>query len=264
MTAKRIVTKQLAPLVQQLELEQPRIVTREQLESWATGVGLDWPVQVTVRRLREAGWLLDLRTRGVWEFAPGARAGAFGSGDPLIELRATLAHRPSLPLSVGAESAAYLLGLVSRRPDVEVIGAPGDVRLPKALSDMRLVRWTPKAGMVVRDGLPIWSVDTLLVFMAAKPSAYRDWPNVGEWLRQGVGRTNAQSIEEELQGRSRSAWARAAYLLSKGGNEPEAERLLDRAPSGMGPFYLGRKSGTGRYDTRFDVVDTFGVEVSSE
>jgi hypothetical protein len=207
---------------------------------------------------------LDLRTRGVWEFAPGARAGAFGSGDPLIELRATLAHRPSLPLSVGAESAAYLLGLVSRRPDTEVIGAPEGVRLPKALAGMRLVRWSPKAKRVVKDGLPIWSVDTLLVFMGAKPSAYRDWPNVGEWLRQGMGRTDPESIEAELQGRSRAAWARVSYLLAKGGRELEATRLLDSAPPGKGPFYLGRRSGPGRYDARFDVVDAFGVEVSSE
>jgi hypothetical protein len=264
MTVKRNVTRQLAPLVQQLELEQPRIVTREQLELWATSVGLDWPIQVTVRRLREAGWLLDLKTRGAWEFAPGARAGAFGSGDPLIELRATLARRPSLPLSVAAESAAYLLGLVSRRPDVEVICAPDGVRLPKALSDMRLVRWTPKVRFIVREGLPIWSVDTLLVFIGAKPSAYRDWPNVGEWLRPAVGRANTQSIEEELQGRSRGAWARVAYLLSKGGKELEALHLLDSAPPGTGPFYLGRKSGSGRYDARFDVVDAFGVEVSPE
>ena len=264
MTAERNVTKRLAPLVQQLELEQPRIVTREQLQSWATSVGLDWPVQITVRRLREAGWLLDLKTRGVWEFAPGDRAGAFGSGDPLIELRATLAHRPSLPLSVGAESAAYLLGLVSRRPDVEVIGAPDGVRLPKALSDMRLVGWTPKARRVVKEGLPIWSVDTLLVFMGAKPSMYRDWPNVGEWLRQGVGRANVQSIVEELQGRSPGTWARVAYLLSKGGKELEAKQLLGSAPPGKGPFYLGRKSGSVRYDARFDVVDTFDVEVSSQ
>lgn len=264
MTATRNVTRQMAPLVQQLELEQPRVVTREQLESWSTSVGLDWPVQVTVRRLREAGWLLDLKTRGVWEFAPGARAGAFGSGDPLIELRATLAHRPSLPLSVGAESAAYLLGLVSRRPDVEVIGAPDGVRLPKALSEMRLVRWVPKESSVVKGGLPVWSVDTLLAFMGAKPAAYRDWPNVGEWLRQGVERANPQSVEAELQGRSRSAWARVAYLLSKGGKELEAQQLLDSAPPGTGPFYLGRRRGSGRYDARFDVVDTFGVEVSAE
>jgi hypothetical protein len=51
-----------------------------------------WPADVAIRRLREHGWLLDLATRGVWEFAPAARAGAYGSGDPLVELRATLAR----------------------------------------------------------------------------------------------------------------------------------------------------------------------------
>ncbi|MDZ4177874.1 MAG: type IV toxin-antitoxin system AbiEi family antitoxin [Coriobacteriia bacterium] len=265
MTATRSVSKTLAPLVQQMELEQPRVVTRAQLESWASIVGLDWSIQVTVRRLREAGWLLDLKTRGVWEFAPGARAGAFGSGDPLIELRATLAHRSSLPLSVGAESAAYLLGLVSRRPDTEVIGAPEGVRLPKGLTGMRLVYWTPMARQVVKDGLPIWSVETLVAFMGSKPSGYRDWPNVGEWLRDGVGRADLESIEAELQGQPRSAWARVSYLISKGGRESEAISLIDSAsaPPGKGPFYLGRRGAPGRYDARFDVVDAVGMEVSS-
>ncbi|MEI7813839.1 MAG: type IV toxin-antitoxin system AbiEi family antitoxin [Coriobacteriia bacterium] len=260
----RDVTKALAPLLEQLELEQPRVVTKVELESLATLAGVDWPVEVVVRRLRDAGWLLDLKTRGVWEFAPAARAGAFGSGDPLVELRATLARGGGSPFAVAAESAAYLSGLASRRPDREVIGAPAGVRAPKALGDLRVVHWTPRAQFVVKDGLPVWSVTTLLAFMASKPGGYWDWPNVGEWIVQAARVNTLEAIVEELSGHPRAAWARAAYLLDKGAESGDAVRLMELAPSGVGPFYLGRRSVSGRYDGRFNVVDSTGLEVRAE
>src|SRR5665648_905381 len=128
MTA-RTVPQGLAPLLQLLELEQPHVVTAAQVRGWSSEAGISWPADLVIRRLREKGWLLDLATRGVWEFAPAARAGSYGSGDPLIELRATLARDHSAPYAVAAESAAYLLGLASRRPEREVVGAPPGMRL---------------------------------------------------------------------------------------------------------------------------------------
>jgi len=260
----RAVTKALAPLLQELELEQPRVVTRAELESLATSVGVDWPVEVVVRRLREAGWLLDLKTRGVWEFAPAARAGAFSSGDPFVELRATRARDGGSLFSVAGESAAYLLGLATRRPDREVVGAPADVRTPKALRDLRVVHWTPRVEFVVKDGLPVWSITTLLAFMASKPGGYRDWPNVGEWIVEAARETTAEAITEELSGHPRSAWARAAYLLDRGAKPDGAVHLMELAPSGTGPFYLGRRAVPAHYDGRFDMVDSTGLEVRSE
>ncbi len=263
MTA-RDVTRTLAPLLQELELERPRVVTKIELESYATSVGLDWPVEVVVRRLREAGWLLDLKTKGAWEFAPAARAGAFSSGDPMIEFRATLARDGRSGLAVAAESAAYLLGLASRRPDEEVIGARKGSRLPKALGDFRVVHWASRTEPVVKDGLPVWAVATLLAFMAAKPGGYRDWPNVGEWMGQVARNVNIDSIAAELAGQCRAAWARASYLLDRGGNREAAMNLLAFAPPGAGPFYLGRRGMPGRYDARFEVVDSTGLEVGGE
>ncbi len=254
MTA-RTIPLGLAPLVETLELEQPRVVTAAQLSRWAAQSGVAWPAEVVIRRLRERGWLLDLATKGVWEFAPASRAGALGSGDPLIELRATLARDPSAPLKVAAESAAYLLGLASRRPEPEVFGAPEGVRRPKALGALRVVRWHPACEPIFRDGLPVWAPPTLLAFMGTRPSGYRDWPNVGEWLRPGAGQVTESDIERELGGRPRSAWARTAYLLHVGGNEAVAQTLLTQAPAGRGPYYLGARTG-GRYVARFEVVDT--------
>lgn len=258
----RTIPPGLASLVEILELEQPRVVTAAQLGRWAEEAALRWSADLVVRRLRERGWLLDLTTRGVWEFAPASRAGALGSGDPLIELRATLARDPSAPFVVAAESAAYLHGLASRRPDPDVIGAPEGTRLPRALSALRIVRWRAACDPVIRDGLPTWAVPTLLAFMGTRPGRYHDWANVGEWLRSAASQAAVSDLARELEHRPRSAWARTAYLVDIGGQGEAAQALLSQAPPGKGPYYLGERNG-GRYVNPFEVVDTVGLRVAS-
>lgn len=264
MTASRDISPALAPLVQHLELEQPRVVSTSDLAAYAAEAGLDWPVPLIVRRLRDRGWLLDLTTRGVWEFAPGARAGAFGAGDPLIELRATLRRDPSAPYAVAAESSAYLLGLSSRRPQQDVICTVEGVRPPQALASFRVVRWAAASPFAVKDGLPTWSVETLIAFMTSKPGGYRDWPNVGEWIVQAAADVSVGVLMGELQGQARSAWARAAYLLEEGKRPDLAADLLEAAPPGSGPYYLGAREAPGRYNSTYGVVDSTGMSVGGE
>ncbi len=259
----RSVPAGFAPLLELLELEQPRVVTTAQIGDLAQAAGLGVPVDVIVRRLRERGWLLPLATKGVWEFAPAARAGAFASGDPLIELRAVLARNPDAPYAVAAESAAFLLGLASRRPDTECIGASTGVRPPDAFKSFRIVRWSPVVPMFQRDGLPVWSVETLTAFMATRPSGYHDWPNIGEWLRQAAVAVRVEELSRELAARSAGAWARAAYLLEQGGAGEKAHKLVLEAPSGAGPYYLGDRSRPGRHNRTYDVIDSIGVEMSA-
>jgi len=262
MTA-RSASASVGRLLEVLELDQPRVVTRADLERLAHDAGVGWPGEVALQRLRERGWLLDLKTRGVWEFAPAARAGAYGAGDPLIELRATLARRPDAPFAVAAESAAYLLGYTSRRPHPDVVSAPPGVTPPPALQEYRIVRWAPRVRLVSREDLPVWSASSLLAFMATRPAQYRDWPNVGEWLSRAAAATAVDELCMELHGRARSAWARAAYLADLGGQAELAREILARAPSGSGPYYLGPRDRPGRHARTFDVIDSTGMEVRS-
>lgn len=262
-TTARHISRSLAPLLALLELEQPRVISREGLATWAREVGIGWPVDVVVQRLRERGWLLDLKTRGVWEFAPGARAGAFDSGDPLIELRATLERRRDAPCAVAAESAAFFLGYASRRPEREVVAVPSGFRVPPALRDYRVVRWPASQAIIDREGLPVWSPSMLLVFMAVRPSQYRDWPNVGEWLPTAIADADATAVRRDLADEPRSAWARAAYLFDRGGSAPEAARLMKAAPQGAGPYYLGARERSGIYAKTYDVIDSTGMEVGA-
>jgi hypothetical protein len=250
----RSVPRSVAPVLEALELEQPALVTLRRLDDLVVETGVEVSGSVAARLLRERGWLLPLRTTGVWEFAPGARAGAIGGGDPFIELRARLETRP-VEASVAAESAAWLQGLSSRAPDPQVVGLPPGERLPRSLDRFRVVRWAPSVPTLHIDGLPVWSVSTLLAFMGARPDRYRDWPNVSEWLTDAVQRVSVEALRSELVERSRSGWARTSYLLLRGGADEMADELISFAPNGKGPFHLGPRERPSEYERRFDVVD---------
>lgn len=244
-------------MLEALELDQPRVVTVADLDPLASehAVGLDGTE--LAYELRRRGWLSTLRTRGAWEFVPGARAGRFGAGDRHIELRAALALDPAFLGALAMESAAVALGLAGRVPEQEVLSLPRGTRLPKALDEWRVVRLDIKPDDLSRiDGLPVWRVETLLVGMARRPDGYRDWPNVAEWLTEAVERVDLAVIRQQLVGAPRAAWRRAGYLLSVGGRADDGIALVDAAPAGNGPVYLGRRDKDGRYDKRFDVIDS--------
>ena len=253
-TPQRSVPRSVARVLQALELEQPVLVTLDQLDDLAAETGAGFSGSVAARLLRERGWLLPLRATGVWEFAPGARAGAVGGGDPFIELRARLKTRP-LPVAVAAESAAWLHGLASRSPEPHVVGLPPGKKLPKSLDGFRVVRWVPTTPIVDVDGLPAWSVDSLVGFMGARPDRYRDWPNVSEWLADATQRVSVDALRSELAEQPRSGWARTSYLLFLGGASQAADALFASAPQGRGPFHLGPRTRPSRYERRFEVVD---------
>lgn len=248
----RSVPRSIAPVLEALELEQPTLVTLSLLEELVDGTNSS--ATHAARMLREHGWLLPLRTSGVWEFAPGARAGAWGGGDPFIELRARLATRP-VDVAIAAESAAWLHGLSTRSPGLHVIGAPSGTNIPKSLDHFRVVRWSAAGTYEDNDGLPIWSVPTLVAFMGARPERYRDWPNVSEWIADAAKRVTVEALRNELADQPRSGWARTSYLLSIGRQHDLGEELLASAPAGSGPFHLGPRDMKSKFSSRFEVID---------
>lgn len=252
----RTIAPAVAAVLEQLELDQPLLVNREDLESARKATESSTTTRYLIDVLTAEGWLLPLRTRGYWEFAPAARAGAMGAGDPHIELRATLRKRPALPVALAAESAAWLLGLSARSPHRHVIAAPPALRIPPALADYRVVRYEAKLDPEVRNGLPVWGVETLLVAMSHRPASYRDWPNVGDWLGQAVSEATEERLRVELTGEPRSTWMRLAYLVDGGGKPDMAGVLASAAPDGQGPYYLGPRHERGRHNSRFDVIDS--------
>ena len=139
MTARSIPSS-LAPVIEELELRQPRLVTKAYLTDVINERSLSLHPDDVAHRLQQQGWLLSLKTKDAWEFAPASRAGRIDSGDPFIELRATIHHKPDLPVAVAYESAAWLHGLTRRPPEKDVIAMPTEVDPPPALTEFRITR----------------------------------------------------------------------------------------------------------------------------
>lgn len=264
MTQTRSIPPSLAGVLSELELTRPAVVGIAGLERIAHHLGLRSSGESIATRLRALGWLLPLRVRGMWEFAPADRAGPFPGGDAFIELRAALASHPQLQAGVGFESAAFLRGLATRQPAREVIVvAQGTARLP-ALSEFRRVELTlPKTAFSDVDGLPVQTITGILAAIAIRPDGFTDWPGLGEWLPAGAQQVDATQLKSFLAGRNAAGWARAIYLLRSGGNTIAGEELAAVAPARKGPFYLGPRRSGGHHDAATRVIDTVVARYAS-
>jgi predicted transcriptional regulator of viral defense system len=253
----RAIPQSLAGLLADVELDQPKTVSLQDIENRARARGLTASTRTLARRLQEHGWLLPLRTKGMYEFAPAARAGRLSSGDPFIELRATLRRRPALPITIAEDSAAWLHGLSTRAPERHVICAPPHLIAPVALNGFRIVRLSPKLQPTTIDNLPVWRKETLLVMMAGRPANYGDWVNVLDWLAEAIDSADQSMIDRELSDQPSTTAIRLAYLLDRAGRAERAEMTLNSASSRqVGPVYLGIDRRSGRYDAKFGVVDS--------
>ena len=217
----RSIPSRLAPVLEALELDQPRVVTADSLAQLARDQRVDIDGVHLAYELRRLGWLVGLRTKGAME------------------------------------SAAVALGLAGRIPDREVLWVPPDNRAPKSFGNWRVIRLPVRDdGIASVDGLPTWRAETLLGGMARRPDGFHDWPNVGEWLARAVSQVDAESVARSLEGGPRAAWQRASYLLAMGGEEAAGFEVIEHAPIGRGPAYLGPRQRKGTFDRRFEVVDS--------
>ena len=257
MTA-RSIPKTLAPVLEELELDQPRVVLLTDLESILDRLGAaDGAISApdVAYELQRRGWLGRLRTQGAWEFYPAARAGAIGSGDRFVELRAYRRRNPTWPGALAMESAASVLGLAQRLPEREVLALPLDHRPPAALSQWRLVRLElPEAGLTTVDDLPTWNVEGLLAGIAKRPSGYRDIAGLGQWLATATERIDPDRLVACVAGAPTAARQRAAYLVGVAGRPELVEVILPNAP--LKPAWFGTRRPGGRFDTDTMVNDT--------
>jgi hypothetical protein len=256
MTA-RSVPSSLAPIIEELELRQPKLVTKASLENIIAERSLELRPEDVSHRLQQQGWLLSLKTTDAWEFAPASRAGRIGSGDPFIELRATLHHRPDFPVAVAYESAAWLYGYSRRPAEKDVLSIPSHIDPPPALQGFRITHILGQIDPIQIDELPVWSVESLIVLMAERPMSYRAWPTVMEWLEEATSKIHYELVLEELSGRGMATWARTGYILEAGGRNDLGEKIYQQInESRKGPFYLGPRRVPGRVDKRWDVRDS--------
>lgn len=252
MTApSRSLSRQLAPLVAELELRQPVLVSLQELAALAEEAGLSTPAKVVAARLRATGWLLPTGQRGVYEFAPGAHAGPYGHGDPFIDLRAALSA--GHPLNVALQSALWLRGMAERAPDRHELAARTGSAIPVSLRRrMRVVRFSARLPTDQVDRLPVHQAATILVHLATRPGDVRGWTTFAEALPELTARSAADDLDRELSARPAAVRPRLAYLLS-GVAPAVADRLQPTTPPSL--TWFGSSRASRRYDKRFNVAD---------
>lgn len=255
----RTLPKRLAGIVELLELEQPRIVTLSMICSLAQTLNQDADSLEVARRLayrlESLGWLGRLRTRGAWEFLPGARAGAYSSQDRLIEFRAQMEVNPDWRGVLAMESAAMLLGLAQRLPVSESVALPSDEALPKAMSSWHKVSLNQsKQGLTVIDGLPTWNLEGLLAGIAMRPSAYHDLVGLAQWLPEISKDIDTEQLMACLENAPLSAWQRAAYLTALAKADDTTNELLAKRPP-KAPIWFSANRNGGLYHSASKVSD---------
>ncbi len=261
MTVARVISRSVADVVEQLELDGDLLITLARLATAMRHAGHEG-TKKDVRRLayelQRDGWLGQLRTRHAWEFLPGARGGAYSSGDRFIEFRAQRAVDSTWRGVLAMESAASVLGLAQRFPEQEVVALPAEQPFPKALSGAwRYVRLElPEAGLTTINGLPSWNVEGLIVGIAARPSAYKDVAGLAQWLPQAAAAVNVDTVISLLAIMPRATAQRAAYLLGSAGNDDARAAIVAAYPATETVWLGPRVAGAGVFDAATKINDT--------
>jgi hypothetical protein len=253
-TQTRALPSRLAPIVEELELRQPTVVTGALLSEIVRQAQTPLPPRIVAERLVRLGWLLPLRKRDAWEFAPAARAGRLRSGDPWIELRALLAHDPDAPIAVAFESAVWELGHSSHQPTRPVLAHRPGWRPPRAL-DARAVTFDWRIATRSIRGLPVWTEATVLVAAAERPSAQGNWANADDWLSQTFRPVTSDDLLTEAEGRRISTLTRLGYLAEWAGREDIADAIEALLPSRLPVTFLGARTRRDRWSRRWRVYD---------
>ncbi|MGH8996090.1 MAG: type IV toxin-antitoxin system AbiEi family antitoxin [Acidimicrobiales bacterium] len=237
-----------------MELRQPTVVTRALLEEIASSTGTGLPEKALVDRLVRLGWLLPLRKRDTWEFAPAARAGRYSSGDPWIEVRGLLEHQPDAPVAVAFDSAVWELGHSTHQPTQPVLAHRRGWRAPEALG-VRMVtfEWLLPARSV--RGLPVWREATVLAAAAERPAAQGDWANADEWLPETFRAVTPDDVLAEAAGRRVSTLARLGYLAEWSGRDDVADEIEALLPGRLPVTTLGPRGRRDRWSRRWHVYD---------
>ena len=254
----RTIPPSFGPILTELELEAPLVVTLAELAALVKRTGIGTEPRVVADRLRKLGWLLPTETAGVWEFAPAAHAGPIGHGDQFLGLRAALAARPTLDAAVCLTSALAAHGLTDRAPDrLEVAVDPGGSVPQGLLRAARVVVFGAHLPPERSLGVPVHRPATVLVHLAARPVDVRGWGAIADSLPELVDVVTLAEVDTELVGRPRAVRVRLAYLTQ--GVAPDlADRLVppDEGGRAAPKVWFGSRGRLKRHNSRFAVADT--------
>ena len=249
----RTISKSMSVILQELELENASYVDIRRLDELKNKYGIKTSAAIIASRLRQAGWLIPTKQRGVWEFAPASLAGAYSSHDPLTSIKAYIMSNPDDECYLCLQTAAWSLGLADRIPShIEV--AFREKTQKSIPDDITVFRYTPHLNTIEAKGLRCLSPESIIVQIAEKPSIVRSWDSLMEWLPDVVYESNTENIVKELSGRKDSVVRRTGYLLQ--GMYPDAADAVYDIASGRSKIRFGSRQTAIRNDEKWMISDT--------
>ena len=249
-SSTRPISAQLAPVLEQLELDDVRFVTAERLATLLQEAQVRTPVRKVAHRLRQRGWLLPTHTQGVWEFAPAALAGRHSRTGPTRDLQAALARR-SIECGLTFQAAAWAMGLADRVPlRLEVAAATRQDAelLPERLNVSVFAAHLPAQ---TAKGVPVLQPASVIVHMCAGPGRVRSWSSAQEWLPDLAAECDLDGVIAEVTGRPATVQARTGYLLQA--MRPDIVAHLSPAKT---KTWFGPRAPLVRNDERWLIADT--------
>ncbi len=249
----RNIPSHLAGILEELELERPELVTTDEIRELIEKFDVQIPANRVVQQLSTRGWLLKTDVRGVWEFSPAERAGAFSKESPFFTLKAILKKEPDRDIRVALDSAIWCHDLIDRVPSEIEVALPSAAYVPAALRrNYRVLRFEASLEPSTANKVPAEQPETILVHLVDKPNNVQNWTSVFNWLPDLVAATEQEKVLTELINRSHSTKIRFAYLLS--GLAPDFVETLDVEPAGK--VWFGPREQLRRHNAEWNIADT--------
>lgn len=252
--AIRAIPPSMAPILEELEMEQPGLVTSEDLAELAQRHGVRSHPRAIAARLRDLGWLLPTPRQGVWEFAPAALAGPYSRNDPLTPLKAFLSKRANARCALTFQAAAWAHGVADRfptRPEVAAADRQLAYQLPEELAPSV---FSPNLAYQRLRDVPVLRPESVVTQMAARPAAVRSWSSAVEWLPELAELLEASRVSIELTGRPAAVRARTGYLLQR--LRPDLATTIRDLGAPRSTTWFGPRASLRRHDSTWLIADT--------
>ena len=250
----RTISKSMAGILEDLELNNKTYVTLDELAKLAKENGVLTEPSMIASRLKKAGWLLPTMQRGIWEFASAAMAGPYSRNDPLMEVKAFQLLNPQIECYVCLQTAAWVLGLADRVPAHKELAFSQIPKrqIPEVIS---AYKYSPEMKTKELRGVMCLSPESIIVHIATKPDVVQSWDSVMEWLPDVVYESEIKNLLIEISNRNDSIKRRTGYLL-QGMYPAAADAIYDSIPKPSSKIRFGARNPSIRNDEKWMISDT--------
>lgn len=250
----RTISKSMAGILEDLELNNKTYITLEELANLAKKYDVSTDPSLIASRLKKFGWLLPTSQRGVWEFASASMAGPYSKNDPLMEIKAFKLLNPNIECNVCLQTAAWVLGLADRVPVHKELAFS---QIPRRVIPESINAYKYNPTIAVRDvrGVTCLAPESIIVHIATKPDLVQSWESVMEWLPDVVFESEIMNLLAELSDRNDSIQRRTGYLLQ--GMYPDAsDAIYDSIRRPSSKIRFGARKQSVRNDEKWKISDT--------